>query len=361
MARVALLVPCYIEADAVSNDVRGMHKVLTGRGHEARVFAAHRDVGLPSEPPTAARRFLRSAADVLIYHHSTGWAEGGALLAAVRCRRAVKYHNVTPPEFFEGIDQDYVLACRAGRRQLAALARAGCDRYLADSGYNLNELLSGGAAAPASAVVPPFHNIDRLLSVAPDHAVLERCRDGKTNVLVVGRLAPNKGHGALFEAFARYHRRHNPASRLIVVGKGDERLAVYTEALRARAARLGLGDAVVFTGGVSEAALRAYYETAAVFAIASAHEGFCVPLVEAMALGVPVIALGSTAVPDTVGGAGLVWEEPDADLLAESIHAVVTDEPARCALARAGRRRYEQHYRNDAIARQLLGALDGLL
>jgi glycosyltransferase involved in cell wall biosynthesis len=148
---------------------------------------------------------------------------------------------------------------------------------------------------------------------------------------------------------------------LIVVGKGDERLAVYTEALRARAAALGLGDAVVFTGSVPEAALRAYYEASAVFAIASAHEGFCVPLVEAMALGVPVIALGTTAVPDTVGGAGLVWEEPEADLLAESIHAVVTDTAARGALARAGRHRYEQRYRNDAIARQLLGALDGLL
>src|ERR1051325_3162365 len=163
MARVALLIPCFTEADAVSNDVRGMSEVLSGAGHQVGIFASHSEVaGVGVQPPSAARRFLRDPRDVLIYHHSTGWHEGAEALAAVRCRRVLKYHNVTPAEFFEGIHQDYVVSCRAGRRQLAAFARAGCHRYLADSGYNLGELLAEGAAPSVGAVVPPFHNIDRL-------------------------------------------------------------------------------------------------------------------------------------------------------------------------------------------------------
>src|SRR5205085_714425 len=160
-----------------------------------------------------------------------GWGEGAEVLGTARCRRVFKYHNVTPEHFFEGVDQEYVLSCRAGRRQMPELVRLGLDRYLADSEYNLSELHAEGAAGGAV--------------VAPADA-------------------------------------------------------------------LGLKDAVVFTGGASDEELKAYYRTASVFAITSRHEGFCVPVVEAMALEVPVIALGTTAVPGTVGGAGLVWDESEA-------------------------------------------------
>jgi glycosyltransferase involved in cell wall biosynthesis len=146
----------------------------------------------------------------------------------------------------------------------------------------------------------------------------------------------------------------------VIVGRGDPRLAVYTEALHARTARLGLGEAVVFTGGVSLAALRAYYQAAHLFVITSRHEGFCVPLVEAMALGVPVLALGSTAVPGTVGDAGLVWQEDDPQLLAESMHRLVTDREAAAVLGARGCRRYHDHFTNARIEHRFLAALGRL-
>jgi glycosyltransferase involved in cell wall biosynthesis len=360
MPRVALLIPCFSEADAVGADVLGMYRALVARGHEVCVLASYWEVeGLPVRHLNSARALLRDPAALVIYHFSTGCREATAAFTAARCRRVLKYHNVTPAEFFEGIDQEYALSCRAGRQELTALARGGLDGYLADSDYNLRELLEEGAPPNAGAVVPPFHNIQRLLELEPDRELLARY-DGRANFLVVGRLAPNKGHADLLEAFAFYRRHYNRDSRLVIVGKGDERLAVYTEALRARVAALGLAEAVAFTGGVSPAALKTYYQTATAFVLTSRHEGFCVPLVEAMALGTPVLALGAAAVPGTVGDAGLVWEEYDPELLAESMHRLATDPQAAAALGARGRRRYAEHFTNGQIERLFLAALDGL-
>jgi glycosyltransferase involved in cell wall biosynthesis len=359
MSRVALLIPSFTEADAVSTDVLGMYRALRTRGHDVCVLAAHWEIkGLPVRSLRLPGGILRDRSALLIYHFSTGCREATEVFRKAACRRLLKYHNVTPAAFFEGIDQEYALSCRSGRAELATLARDGLDGYLADSDYNLRELLDAGA--PAGAVVPPFHNIHRLLEVEPDPAVLARWRDGKDNFLVVGRLAPNKGHETLLEAFALYQRAYNRDSRLFIVGKGDERLAVYTDALRARVCALGLEESVVFTGGVSAAALKTYYQTASAFVITSRHEGFCVPLVEAMALGTPVLAVGAAAVPGTVGHAGLVWEESDPELLAASMRRLAADRELAAALGARGRRRYEQHFTNAQIERCFLSALHGL-
>jgi glycosyltransferase involved in cell wall biosynthesis len=145
------------------------------------------------------------------------------------------------------------------------------------------------------------------------------------------------------------------------VGKEDERLNVYTSSVRARVAHLELDDAVVFTGEVTDSALKAFYLLADVFMITSEHEGFCVPLVEAMAMKCPIVALGSSAVPGTVAASGLVWEQADPELLAESVHCIMSDEPTRAALSTMGWRRYEQQFTNERIEREFLTAMDGLL
>ena len=146
MARIGLLTPCVIPGDAVSNDVIGMEAVLTARGHEVRVFA---DTWAPS--PLAIRHvnevasFLQDPASVLLYHYSVGWDVGLQMLRDLPCKTVVKYHNVTPPQFFDGINADYAAVCRHGRAQLAAIATAGCDLYLSDSEYNAREMGEAGA------------------------------------------------------------------------------------------------------------------------------------------------------------------------------------------------------------------------
>ncbi len=331
MTRIAILTPSLTSGDAVSNDVLGMHDVLKERGYEVRVFAEGWALDQPRVwPSPQLGNFLRQPPDVLIYHYSRGWDPGLDLLRELKCRKIIKYHNVTPPEFLTGYNSDFAAMCLEGRQQ-------------------------------KSFVVPPFHHVDRLHSVEPDASVLNSCSDGKINICMVGRVAPNKSHPALIEAFAAYHHDYNHHSRLIIVGKEEVRLAKYATLLRAMARRLELQEDVIFTGEVSDRALRAYYAAAHVFMITSEHEGFCVPLVEAMAMKIPIVAYASTAIPETVGTAGLVWEERNPYLLAESIKSIVGDRSVGRALSAMGWRRYAQHFTNARIEAGFLNAINGLL
>jgi glycosyltransferase involved in cell wall biosynthesis len=298
---------------------------------------------------------------ILIYHHAIGWTAGLDLLRRATCRRVVKYHNVTPGRFFAGFPGDQRRVCQLGREQLRELARADCELYLSDSLYNQGELLDAGATAERCAVVPPFHHIDRLHALPADAEVLRQLSDGQTNLLFVGRRAPNKGHRFLLDAFAAYHEHYDRNSRLVLVGKEDRHLASYSNILREQASRLGVLDCVVFIDGATDAQLKGYYQTASAFVVASEHEGFCVPVVEAMALGVPVIGYGSTAVPHTVGDAGLIWDEPDPFLLAQSLEAVLRDAETRRRLTERGRRRYHSLFDNRRIQHAFLDALRPLL
>lgn len=359
MSRIAIVSLRIAPGDAVGNDALEMHRVLSRQGHKAELFNVHwfqknpgtRDVSELDE-------FLADETEaILIYHHAVGWSAGLELVRSARCRRVVKYHNVTPGRFFAGYPGDQRRVCQQGREQLRELARINCALYLSDSPYNQSELLDAGAPPKRCAVVPPFHHIDRLSAQQADADVLRRMSDGQTNLLFVGRRAPNKGHRYLIDAFAAYHEHYNSNSRLILVGKEDRHLIAYSNVLREQASRLGVFGRVHFIDTVSEAELRAYYETASALVVASEHEGFCVPVVEAMALGVPVVAYGTTAVPHTLGDAGLVWDEPDPFLLAQSVDTVVRDGQVRRRLIERGRRRYGALFANERIEQDFLHAL----
>jgi len=363
MTRIAILTPSLTTGDAVGNDALGMYEVLSARGHNTRLYAE----GWASVdeykiwPADKIASFLKSPSDLLIYHYSRGWDFGLDLLRDLPCRTAIKYHNVTPPEFFLKFNKDLARMCLEGRAQLKLIAAANCDIYMSASAYNERELLDEGVDESRSYVVPPFHHIDRLANVEADHRILEAYEDDRTNILMVGRISPHKGHPALIEAFAAYHLDYNPASRLFIVGKEDPRLEVYATGLRAIARYLKVEDAVVFAGGVSDHALKAYYSLADVFMITSEHEGFCVPLVEAMSMKVPIVAYGSSAIPGTVDGVGLVWTERDPYLLAESVNAIVKERETACALGRMGLRRYEENFTNRKIEAEFLKAIGNLL
>jgi glycosyltransferase involved in cell wall biosynthesis len=359
MSRIAIVSPVISPGDAVGNDALEMLRVLAPRGHTVELFSSHWMKNTPLTRDVAELSdFLGDDPHaVVIYHHATGWTVGLDLLRRLTCRRVVKYHNVTPARFFAGLSADMIRLCRLGREQLRDLANMKCDLYLSDSPHNQGELLEAGAPAERCAVVPPFHHIDRLNDLAADANVLRQLDDGQTNVLFIGRRAPNKGHRFLIDAFAAYHEHYDPQSRLLLVGRQDPTLIAYTNQLREQASRLGVLDRVLFIDGATDAELKAYYERASVFVAASEHEGFCVPLVEAMALRIPIVAYGSTAVPHTVGDAGLVWDEPDPFLLAQSMATVVGDASVRRRLTECGWRRYRELFANPRIQRDFLHAL----
>lgn len=361
MTRVAILSSHLAAGDAVSNDVIGMSAAFERRGHEARIFAGSSDLSeLKTYHASELHQFVANPADLLIYHHSIEWTTGLDLLQEARCRRGIKYHNVTPPEYFSGISSWHEEKCRAGREELQEIIRHGCDIYLADSDYNRDELLLHGAHAEAAFVVPPFHHIDDLEFAEADLKTLDKYRDGHANILMVGRVSPNKRHDDLIKAFAVYHSDHNQQSRLLIVGKEEAAFASYSRKLRELVAFLNLQEQVVFAGSASISELKAFYLLANVFAIASEHEGFCVPLVEAMSMKVPVVAYGGSAIPATIGAAGVVLEEREPKLMAAAIDYLVRDESLNFNLGLMGKQRYDGHFTNQVIEGRLFQAVGRL-
>ena len=358
MARVGILSPSLSTADALSNDAFGMFDVLTRRGHEVRLFCESHSLSRAEiSDVDRIESFLTTPNDILIYHYARGWDRGLQLLRDLRCHRVIKYHNVTPAKYFAGFNNHDQELCEAGRKQLVDVIAAKCDLYLSASSFSMQELLELGAEPSKTFVVPPFHHIDRLAGITADPQTLTNNSDTRANILAVGRVVPHKGLLQLIEVFAHYYHGCNRESRLIIVGKGGEGLSTYSKLLHRAVDKLNLASAVVFTGCVSDEVLKAYYEVADAFVTASEHEGFCVPLVEAMSMKLPITAYASTAIPETLGDAGIVWKDRDPLLMAESIDLLLRDTSVSNALGERGRRRYEALFSNKKIESTFLTAM----
>jgi glycosyltransferase involved in cell wall biosynthesis len=290
----------------------------------------------------------------LLYHSSVG-SPVADFVAQRPEPIIVDYHNITPPSFFVRWEPVVAGALSLGRRQLARLApraRLG----LADSSFNAQELSEIGFAP--TAVVPILLDVAALDRVSAERAVLDRvrsaARNGGRTWLFVGRLAPNKAQHDVVKAFAAYRRFHDPHGRLCLVGGSSSHS--YSEALHEFVDALGLRDAVDFTGPVSDAALRAYYEAADVLVVCSEHEGFCVPLVEAMHRRVPIVAYAAAAVPETIGDGGLLLDNKRPCNVAAAVARVLDDERLRSRLLDAGTARLAE-FDVATSRRKLLDAL----
>jgi glycosyltransferase involved in cell wall biosynthesis len=358
MTRVGILSPSLTTADAVSNDAVGMFDVLTRRGHDVRLFCETHSLSHSRiYDVSKVGSFLKVPDDILIYHYARGWNQGLELLQKLKCRRVIKYHNVTPAGYFAGFNSTDQELCEAGRKQLVDVVAAQCDLYLSASTFSMQELLELGAAPSKTFVVPPFHHIDRLAQITADPKTLRRNSKPGAHILAVGRVAPHKGLLQLLEVFAHYYHGCNRKSRLIIVGKGGEGFSPYSRLLHRAVDKLNLSEVVVFTGGVSDEILKAYYQLADAFVTTSEHEGFCVPLVEAMSMRLPIAAYAAAAIPETLGDAGIVWKDRDPLLMAETINLFLKDSAVRDALAERGRHRYEAMFSNEKIESTFLQAM----
>jgi L-malate glycosyltransferase len=251
--------------------------------------------------------------------------------------KLVNYHNITPARLLADWEPHVGEEVALGRSQLERLApHSGL--AVADSGYNERELVEAGYRQ--TAVVPLLIDMART-GAEPDPEVAERLADAKAkggaDLLFVGKVSPHKAPHDLVKMLSVYRRLYDPRARLRLVGSPlGER---YGDALARFVHSLGLDEAVSVTGSVDEGALEAHFRAADVFVCASEHEGFCVPLVEAMAHGVPVVAYGAAAVPETVGDAGLVLADKTPLRFAAAVERVMSDGDLRRRLAGTASRR----------------------
>lgn len=343
-----MLVPGLTRHDAVSNDARYMAAVLRGDGHVVTFFALHtRGVDEEVLDPATIHDWIESPRDVIVYHYCVGWDFALDLFRRTRARRVVRYHNITPPVFFSEWSPGYETACTEGRAQLDAFAALGCELYLGDSPFNVEDFTSRGVAAERCAVLPPFHEVEQLRSLAADP---RRIPQAAPLLLMVGRISPNKGHLDLVDALSACLIGASPDAHLLVIGKLDPNLASYGDAFHRRIAERGVESRVTVLEDANGAELRAAYEQADALLMLSGHEGFCVPLVEAMAMATPVIALGSSAIPWTLGDAGVLWDSADPYLVASTVARVGQDPLLRDTLRDRGRRRYAATFAPDVLA-----------
>ncbi len=246
----------------------------------------------------------------------------------------VNYHNLTPAAFFWPWDPGLVEGIVWGHLQLHQLwGRA--THAVAVSSFNRIDLDRAGYLS--TAVAPPLVDLAGFEGTADPEALARyRSRPG-AQWLFVGRLAPNKAAQDLVKALAAYRRVYDPEARLVLVGGQGH--PVYTDAVRNLIEALDLVDAVELTGGVSHGELAAAYESSDAFVCLSDHEGFCFPLLEAMAHDLPVVAYGSSAIPETVGTGGVVLAEKSPFTVAAAVHQVLSVPGRREVLAAAGRAR----------------------
>jgi glycosyltransferase involved in cell wall biosynthesis len=311
--------------DAIGHEVLGIQRTLRGAGYESDIFVETVDTRL--EPLTRDYRELVDAShpDNLLLHHTSIGSKASRIAYAVPDRMALIYHNITPPEYFVGVHRTLARQCYHGRRELRAYIDR-CDLALGDSEFNRQDLVSLGFPRTAVLpVVPDFSHLDR----PANRFVANQFDDEWTNILFVGRVIANKKIEDLIRIFHAYQK-FNPRSRLLIVGVFSlfER---YQAALNELTAELQLTH-VHFTGHVSNEELVAYYEAADLFLCASEHEGFCVPLVEAFYKQVPVVAYAATAVPDTMDGAGVLFDQKDPMHVAALMDAIVSDAAVQDAI-----------------------------
>ena len=284
--KIVQLLPSAAFGDAIGNNALAIQNILRDAGYETAVYARDIDKRLPPRAVLPFSRMPRlGKQDILLYHMGIG-SDLNDQLPNLGGRLVIQYHNITPPKFFLPYDFNSYSSCAWGRRQLLSMARMP-QRCIAVSEYNKQDLLEAGFTCPIDVcpILIPFEDYQQ----APSQAVLDRYNDDWTNLIFVGRIAPHKHQEDVIRAFAWYKKLLNPKSRLFLVGSGN--IDRYTKRLHDYIDLLGVKD-VIFPGHIKFNEILAYYKLADVFLCMSEHEGFCVPLAEAMCFRVPHCCAG---------------------------------------------------------------------
>lgn len=362
--RVDQWTPDLRRGDAIGDSILLMRDAFRSWGHRSEVYS----LTLSEDVAREARPFSDWApsgpGDVVILHY----AIASPLTAALReqaGRRVLIHHNVTPAAFFADWDPELARICQEGREQVASL-RDHVDLALGDSEFNRRELEQIGF--PRTGVLPICLDFDRYRRQAANPVLLRELRDGMVNLLFVGRIAPNKGHDDLVRVAAYWKRFIGSNVRLVLAGslprretgEGRPMPRHYFDGLQSFFYEQAMTPAeVLFLGHVDHDDLLACYRSAHVFLSMSEHEGFGVPLVEAMLMDVPVLAHRAAAVGDTLGDAGLQFEGKPIAEVAELAFLLANDEELRARVL-AGQRRRLAAFAPEAVLATLRAHLESL-
>jgi glycosyltransferase involved in cell wall biosynthesis len=327
------LVGGFAEGDAISQEARRMQHLARDAGYVSEIFCPPEHVS----PGTKERcqpleNYTAGRSDIVVYHYGLA-TPAGVTFTDSSAKRILRYHNITPAHLFDGFDDRLAAQLREARAELDTMAES-ANSVWADSNYNADEIRAAGRSDVITA--PLFFERDKW-AIPPDPKIRAAFSVPMTNFLYVGRMAPNKGIEDLILAFAHYHGSIDANARLILVGS-EASCPRYYAMLRMLATQLNLSH-VCFEGFVTDAQLAAYYELADTFVTASYHEGYCLPLLEALYRDIPVLARATGGMPEALDGAGALFDGATPAQLAELMRCVVHDAAIREEIVTSQQRR----------------------
>ena len=326
IGRIDQVIPDISYGDAVSNHALALRNELRNMGFESDIYALNIAPRLKYIIKEYKNFLAGNSRDVVIYHMATSSEMIFDIGKLKGVAKILNYHNVTPKEFFIGYSDAYFKACEDAREQLKK-AKDMFDYSFGDSEYNCIELRElGYKNVKELPILTHYDDYDK----EPSEDIVRRFSDGNTNILFLGRIVPNKRQEDVIKSFYYYKRFLDKGSRLFLVGS-YEGMELYYKTLKVLVKELELKD-VYFTGKVSFEEILAYYRTAHVFLSMSEHEGFCMPLIESMYFGVPIIAYKEAAIPYTLKDAGVMISSKDYLFIAGLLDSIVHDNKLRTSI-----------------------------
>ncbi|MCE9501173.1 MAG: glycosyltransferase family 4 protein [Leptospira sp.] len=321
--------------DAISNEMVVLQAYFRKLGIRGNIYSEN--IGtLNTKISRKFKSYSGTSSDLVIYHHSIH-SNVLDFILNVELPKILIYHNVTPSHFFEPYDLKLAYYLKKGREELSEI-RDNFEICFADSAYNKEELVDLG-----------YKNV-HILPIVYDFSKLQRpgnsiSNGSRKNILFVGRIAPNKKQDDLIR-FAKIFRDISGDHFLLnIVGQCSREMHSYQEELEKMVGYYDLHDHVKFSSFLSDSDLNEYYKNADLFLSMSDHEGFCVPIIESMHFGVPIVAYNAGAVKDTLDGSGILFNKKDFVLLAGTVSAIFRDHELRKTMV-SGQRKSLENFQN---------------
>ncbi len=358
---IAIAHETIVDGDAIGNDIRGMYTTLINLGYDTGLITEFPSDSLKYLQINHINRFLEDSDSILIYHHSIFWAWGEEILEKFKGTLIIKFHNITPPHYFINYSSHYFGKCNEGIEQTKRLILKypGC-MWWTDSDYNAGYLKELGVNPKNIITVPPFNQNEKLENVEPDYGIIDALiKNNCNNILFVGRVAPNKGHTHLVEIIKKYKESYHAKVHLWILGEIDKNsLMKYYQNLTDLIRQYCLENEISFIGKKTDAEVKAYFLACDEFLCMSEHEGFCVPIIEAQRMSLPVITFGGSALRETTGMNQIIIDTMDYDFAASALYTVYYDERIKKFVKEKGLINISSRFSPERITRIFVSAFD---
>jgi len=348
------IVPSLCNNDAVGNYVIEIRKLLLNQGYVSNIYAKYSDPEV-SKYSKELFKYKGNSRNIILYHMAIGGGDVTYFVKNLPDRKILIYHNITPAVFFSQYNQELQHLCYQGLEEINEIKDT---FHLAITVSEYNEMCLKELGYLKTAVVPILMDINPSIIDQKIEISTEKYSKCTINIIFVGRISPHKKIEDIILAFYYYNFYINPDSRLFLIGKIQ--FPTYYYNLCELIKKLQITNAVVFTGEVTEEEKRRYYEISHIFLCMSEHEGFCVPLLEAMQFKIPVIAYNSTAIPGTLGDAGILINKKNYVVIAEIINILINDCAVRNRIIQKQNERVK-FFDKEVVGRQIIEKIESLV